>query len=63
MEDLNLASNGFAPSFALSSPEELGIGETEWLQAATANPAFDFLSDPKEDVYTLSDGEPFYDWR
>ena len=26
-----------------------------------ANPAFDFLKDPEEDIYTLSDGRPFYD--
>nr|QNO44332.1 hypothetical protein JKAPHALJ_00019 [Methanosarcinales archaeon ANME-2c ERB4]QNO45776.1 hypothetical protein FJFGPLAL_00001 [Methanosarcinales archaeon ANME-2c ERB4]QNO46485.1 hypothetical protein PAACNKLE_00021 [Methanosarcinales archaeon ANME-2c ERB4] len=42
-------------------PEDSDISETEWLQAAAANPAFDFLKDPEEDVYTLSDGEPFYD--
>lgn len=35
--------------------------ETEWLQAATHNPAFDFLSDPEEDIYSLADGEPFRD--
>ena len=42
-------------------PEESDINETEWLQAAAANPAFDFLKDPEEDIYTLSDGRPFYD--
>ena len=42
-------------------PEESDISETEWLQAAAANPAFDFLKDPKEDIYALSDGRPFYD--
>ncbi len=63
MEDLNLASNGFAPSFAFSPPEDSDINETEWLQAAAANPAFDFLKDSVEDIYTLSDGEPFYDER
>jgi len=42
-------------------PEESEIDETEWLQAAAANPAFDFLKDPEEDIYTLSDGRPFYD--
>jgi hypothetical protein len=42
-------------------PEESDINETEWLQAAATNPAFDFLKDPEEDVYTLSEGEPFYD--
>jgi hypothetical protein len=44
-------------------PEDSDISETEWLQAAATNPAFDFLKDPEEDVYTLSDGEPFYDER
>ena len=42
-------------------PEDSDISETEWLQAAAANPSLDFLKDPEEDVYTLSDGEPFYD--
>jgi hypothetical protein len=42
-------------------PEESDINETEWLQAAAANPAFYFLKDTVEDIYTLSDGRPFYD--
>jgi len=35
--------------------------EAEWLRAAAGNPAFDFLSDPEEDIYSLRDGKPFYD--
>jgi len=35
--------------------------EREWLRAAVRNPAFAFLSDPEEDIYTLADGEPFHD--
>ena len=42
-------------------PEDSDISETEWLQAAAAKPSLDFLKDPEEDVYTLSDGRPFYD--
>ena len=42
-------------------PEESDISETEWIQAAAANPAFYFLKDTEEDIYTLSDGRPFYD--
>ena len=42
-------------------PEDSDINETEWLQAAAANPALDFLKDTEEDIYTLSDGRPFYD--
>ena len=44
-------------------PEESDLSETERLQTAAANPAFDFLKDSEEDIYTLSDGEPFYDER
>lgn len=35
--------------------------ETEWLKAASINPAFDFLKDPAEDIYALEDGKPFND--
>jgi len=54
------------PSLTLAStlmdlPEDTGISETEWLPAAAANPSLDFLKDPEEGIYTLSDGEPFYD--
>lgn len=35
--------------------------ETEWLQAASRNPTFDFLRDPEEDIYTVNDGKPFHD--
>ena len=35
--------------------------ETEWLRAAARNPAFDLLSNPEEDIYSLEDGRPFYD--
>ncbi len=36
------------------------ISEEEWLHAAARNPAFDFLADPEEDIYTLNDGKPFH---
>lgn len=35
------------------------ISESEWLQAGAQNSAFDFLNAPEEDIYSLSDGEPF----
>jgi len=35
--------------------------ETEWLQAAARNPAFAFLRDSEEDIYSLADGKPFHD--
>ena len=42
-------------------PEDTEISEKEWLRVASANPAFDFLKDPEEDIYTLNDGRPFHD--
>ena len=39
------------------------ISEREWLATAARNPAFDFLNDPQEDVYSASDGRPFRDPR
>ena len=35
--------------------------ETKWLQAAARNPAFHYLKDAREDIYTATDGEPFRD--
>jgi hypothetical protein len=35
--------------------------ESEWLRAAAYNPAFDFLKDSEEDIYSLDDGKPFHD--
>ena len=42
-------------------PEESDIGETEWIKTAASNPAFDFLKEPEEDIYTKEDGKPFHD--
>ena len=35
------------------------LDEIEWLRSASANPAFDFLKDSKENIYTDADGKPF----
>jgi len=40
-------------------PEE--DSEQEWRQLAVKNPAFDFLKEPEEDIYTPADGKPFDD--
>ena len=32
--------------------------EKRWLYSIQNNPAFDFLNDPEEDIYSLTDGEP-----
>lgn len=33
--------------------------EKLWLNSISTNPAFEFLSDSSEDIYSLKDGEPF----
>ncbi len=35
--------------------------EAEWLRAASRNPAFDFLKESNEDIYSITDGRPFHD--
>ena len=35
--------------------------EDIWMSSISRNPAFDFLKDSSEDVYSLKDGEPFND--
>lgn len=37
------------------------LEETAWLRAAARDPAFAFLDDPEEDVYTSTGGQPFGD--
>jgi hypothetical protein len=39
--------------------DEADIKEEEWLHGTAMSPAFDFLKDPEEDIYTLEDGVPF----
>jgi hypothetical protein len=42
-------------------PQETWDGEREWLRAVAANPAFDVLKEPKEDIYSPTDGKPLRD--
>jgi hypothetical protein len=42
-------------------PESEDISEGAWTKAVSASPAFDFLKDAAEDVYTAADGRPFHD--
>ncbi len=37
------------------------LNESDWMQSAAANNAFDFLADEGEDIYTLHDGKPLTD--
>jgi hypothetical protein len=42
-------------------PEAQDILEEAWTKAVSASPAFDFLKDAAEEVYTAADGKPFHD--
>lgn len=44
-------------------PADAEYDEKLWMAAARSNPAFEFLSDPAEDIYTVADGKPFGDQR
>jgi hypothetical protein len=44
-------------------PEDDDVSEGEWMRAAARNPAFAFLSDTAEDIYTVNDGRPIVDER
>jgi len=35
------------------------INEELWLKSISHNLVFDFLNDPEEDIYSLTDGKPF----
>ena len=37
------------------------FNEADWLKASLNNPAFEYLRDPEEDIYTISDGKPLYE--
>ena len=37
--------------------EQEDLDDQTWLQAIQ-NPAFDFLKEPDEDIYTINDGKP-----
>ncbi len=41
--------------------EEHEVEEQAWQRSAAANPAFAFLQEPQEDIYTPEDGKPFHD--
>jgi hypothetical protein len=42
-------------------PDETDVSEAAWTKAVAASPAFDFLNDAAEDIYSATDGKPFHD--
>jgi len=41
--------------------EDEEIEEKQWLKAMTNNPAFEYLHDEQENIYKITDGQPFHD--
>lgn len=54
--DLEIEDIHACVEYALDDTE----AETEWLQAATRNPAFESLQDSEEDIYSLHNGRRFH---
>jgi hypothetical protein len=42
-------------------PNHEDLKEDEWLRTVTKNPVFNFLKEPAEEIYKVSDGSPFPD--
>lgn len=40
-------------------PDAEEIEESAWIRGQLSSPAFDFLKDAAEDIYTPNDGKPF----
>ena len=45
----------------LDEEEQVEDDEAIWMKAISRNPAFEYLNDSSEDIYTVNDGEPLDD--
>ena len=57
-EPLRVTAKSVRVLVLLPADEELT--DAEWLAAQAQNPAFDFLHDDAENVYSATDGVPFH---
>ena len=57
-EPLDGAASRAVRVLVLFDVDDEEMGEQAWLRAAGRNPAFEFLNDPEEDLYTAEDGAP-----
>lgn len=57
-EPLRIAASDVRVLLLLPTDEE--PGDCDWLSAQAQNPAFDFLRDKAENIYTATDGIPFH---
>jgi hypothetical protein len=52
---------GVAVRILILSEEDENSEEKRYLESISSNPAFEFLNDPAEDIYSKKDGRPFYE--
>jgi len=57
--DADLPVGGQVRVVVLLPPAEEDVSDSDWLAAATRNPAFSFLADELEDIDSGEDDEPF----
>ena len=41
-------------------PDDDDVSEFQWMRWLAHNPAYDFLKDEAEDIYTIADGRPIH---
>lgn len=61
--DYNLSKSNSKVRVLILIGEDMNELDEEklWLDSISKNPAFDFLNEPAEDIYSVKDGEPFND--
>jgi hypothetical protein len=57
--EVQLSDNYINKKVRIIILSEDAFEEEEWLHAITENPAFDFLNEPSENIYSLKDGKPY----
>ncbi len=57
-ETPDLPAGARVKAILMVEDDEISVGD--WVQAVSRNPAFDFLKDPSEDIYTLADGVDYH---
>jgi hypothetical protein len=50
---------GVVVRILILSEEDENLEEKNYLETISSNPAFDFLNDPAENIYSTKDGRPF----
>lgn len=58
---LNMSERNVRILILMDDDNSIIEDEKLWINSISKNPAFDFLNDPNEDIYSLNDGESFND--